>query len=161
MKFFKMFGKKKVAGVVLAGGLALGSLGGVAYASSDTIAGLIQNGIDKLYTAVFPQIDNVAVEKKDSIITQISTDVQSTVADAIKTVVGYKDELIDQNNKELDNYYDGKKKEIEQGKHRVVDETKKKLKTKADKDLQDSKDAIDAAIQSELSKAIKDENKGK
>lgn len=155
MKFFGL-AKAKWLGVVLAGVVVFTSLGGAVYAANGDWADLLRRGIDKIYTLVFPEIEERTEAKKESIIDRIKKDIRTIMKDTGKTIVKYRDDLIKRNEKELEDYYKEQKQVIKSTKDTIVQEKKEKLKQKADQELRESKEAIREEIEEELEDMIDD-----
>ncbi|WP_394555243.1 hypothetical protein C1N61_26260 (plasmid) [Priestia aryabhattai] len=142
---------KKAAGLVLAGTIVVSSMGTTAYAAyGDQWNALITKGVDKLYTAVFPEIKQKADEKEAAIIDQISNDVSRNVKSISEDVKKHKEQLIQRNEKELDSYYSQTISNLETTANTASKVKKDELTRKADQELNEAKRNIDAKIQAEL-----------
>lgn len=144
---------KKTAGFVIAGTIAVSSLGGTAYAAyGNHWDAYITKGIDKLYMALFPEIKQKTEDKQNEIIGKISNDISQNMKSINEGLIKRKGELIERNQKELDNYYNETVNKAEATANQVVKDGKDALDKKADEDLDQAKKNIDSRIQSELEK---------
>ncbi|MCF6411300.1 hypothetical protein [Pseudalkalibacillus salsuginis] len=145
--------KKKVAVVVMSGVLAFGAFGGTTYAAyGDNWNTYIKNGVNKLYMLVFPEIEKATKDKQNAIIGQIKEDIRSNVASAKNEIERHKDKLIEQNQNELDKYYNDVKKQAESTKDEAVKIEKSSLEGIAKNSLEKAKSEIDKTIEGELKK---------
>lgn len=147
---------KKAAGLVLAGTIVVSSMGTTVYAAyGDQWNALITKGVDRLYTAVFPEIKQKTDEKEAAIINQISNDVNRNVKSISEDVKKHKEQLIQRNEKELDNYYKETTSNLEMTAENASKHKKDELTRKADQELNEAKRNIDAKIQAELENLAK------
>lgn len=148
--------RKKTVGLVMAGTIIAGSMGTTAYAASgNQWDALITKGIDKLYTVAFPEIKQKTDEKKIHILDQITADINGKAKLIAEAVKKHKENLIERNEKELDNYYEQTVTDLEATADIASKHKKDELTNKADQELENAKKDIDAKIQSELVNLIK------
>jgi hypothetical protein len=147
------FSKKKTAGVVLAGTLAVGAFSGTAYAAYEkNWDDYIISGINELYQRAFPEIEKATEEKKNTIVDNIKIDIRTVMDDANDSINDYKQNLIEENMQELEQYYNDVKANVETTADGEIEEKKNELERKADESLEKAKQNINKEIEKELKK---------
>lgn len=147
--------KKLMAGVV-AGTLALGSMGGAIYAYSDSI----KEGIDKLVQKYTPQIQEAIMSHKDELVGAFPGWVQSELDKIDAGWEEYKDKLIAEGNAEIDAYVAQLKEEAKQELDKQKQEGEQRLQQVKEEAVAQAKEDIqrkigEAPVQAQVSKKHK------
>lgn len=151
-----MLKNKKIAGVVLAGALALGSIGGGAYAYKDEWTPMIHKGVDMLAGYIFK--DDIQKEidaHNEQLKGTLRGDIQRMIAGITQRLQAEKQAEINRGKNELTTKYEQDKARAEREVAQAVDNEVREQQAKTNAKVENEKGELDDIVEAELNKIPK------
>jgi hypothetical protein len=144
---------KKLIGGVLAGAIALGSIGGGVYAYQDEWTAKIYKGVDLLAGFIYKDdIEKEINSHNEGLKSQLRQDIQGFIAQVTSELQEHKQNEIDRGKKSLDQKYNGDKNKAQHDVNSALRQEKQEQKAKTDAKVETEKGELDAIVEAELSK---------